>query len=675
MKKLVLLVMIAFGTKVAMAQTGEALALSKVGTAIHLDSISGSYNGCNCYVLDTMFKLVNTGTALKPVMVAGYGANKSGNTAGWTVSKNVITLKNSSCYYLPGIVHLDTQIVMNVPAGTKFYGSNLTASAFVVLRGAMLNAKGTAAAPIVMTSAKAPNSRNRGDWGGLVIAGRAPIAGSADGLATWRAGNYSKMEGLKDLPTAGMKNGTKYYAGGTMENDNSGMITYLQVNYGGYNVGAAGSGNELNGITLYGVGNKTVMKNIQVTEANDDGIEFFGGSVNVSNVLLVNTLDDDLDIDCGYQGVIQNVVIMRLDSNSRDVSGSKMVEASAKNQNHPRMTNAIITNLTAFGPRSFAGKSYVFGKTIQYYNPNTLTWRDTTPSGNNAVDFFRGVEVNTNANISIYNSIIHGYDQAINIADAQTANNIDSGMVFAFNTINNCTEAISTMNKKTLTAAAAFQTSNAFPRNSATNWLKYDQSFNNILTSDAIKAQGYDITFTQNALPSLSSIAFYSLYGKEYPATSKALQTLGTSWTADSQYLLDKKVKRKYAMRIDNRGVKNFFAAGGFELDPTTDYCAGQTPNGGSDDKGVDVNVNSRVYVENPSSFGTLNVGFDQVNTDKINVAVYDLSGKKMFTKNVNVTETSGMLSIDASTLVDGIYLVETTAGGVKSSTKVVINK
>lgn len=701
MKKLILFAMLAFTGKAATAQVnmGEEWAFSKVGgTTVKLDSISNGYNSCKCYVLDTMFSLWNTGTAAKPVNIASWGTNglsgtsaakKTTSTAGWTIAKNVITL-TKPCYYLPGVVHFDSGIVLNVPAGTKFYGSKLTASALVVLPRATINVKGTAASPVVMTSAVAASSRNRGDWGGFVIAGRAPIAGDAGGTAAMRGGNLSWMEGLKDLSSKTKKGGNIYLVGGSNEADNSGAIAYLQVNYGGFNVGAAGSGNELNGITLYGVGNKTVMKNIQVTEANDDGIEFFGGSVNVSNILLINTLDDDLDIDCGYQGTIQNVVVMRLDSNSRDVSGSKLVEASAKNQNHPRMTKATISNMTAFGPRSFAGKTYTFGKTIKYLEPRTNTWRDTTPTGSGQVDFFRGVEMNTNTNISVYNSIFHGYDQAINIADVATANNIDSGLVFAYNTINNCTEAISTVSKKTaasFTTGTAFYSGNTFPRNSATNWLKYDQQFNNILTSDAIKAQGYDITFTQNTVPALASIAFYTKFGTDFPATNKALQTLGTSWSPvsttksypiNSNYAnkLDSLVVLKYAVRIDNRGVKNFWTAGGYELDPTTDYCAGQFVRPLDSDNGTTMGaVKAEIFVENPTSFGVINIGFNKVSADNMTVNVYDLSGKKVASQKLNLDNTSGNVSMDATNLTNGVYVVETTCGGLTSSSKVILNK
>jgi hypothetical protein len=219
--------------------------------------------------------------------------------------------------------------------------------------------------------------------------------------------------------------------------------------------------------------------------------------------------------------------------------------------------------------------------------------------------------------------------------------------------------------------------------------LKYDQKFNNILTSDDIKAQGYDITFTQNTVPALASIAFYSKFGTDYPATNKALQTLGTSWgniytTAGGSTLktsgfdnsLDSLLALKLATRIDNRGVKSFWTAGGFELDPTTDYCSGQFVRPmDSDNNGAMGSVKPEIYVENPTSFGVINVGFDKVNADKMTVNIYDLSGKKVASKKVNLDNTSGNVEIDAANLTNGVYVVETNCGGVTSTSKVILNK
>ncbi len=689
MKKLILMAMIAFSAKASMAQTGEALAFTKVGNLkVRLDSISGDYNTCGCFVLDTMFSVENknTGTVSKPKYVAtagwgAWGAKTTTSVAGWEVVGKIINLRANSCYYLPGIVHLDSGITMNVPAGTKFYGSNLSPSAFVVLPKAMLNVKGTAALPVIMTSALEPSKRNRGDWGGLVIAGRAPIAGFASG--TTATGNLSPMEGLKDLPSNDKKGKNIYLAGGTDELSNSGSIQFLQVNYAGFNVGAGGSGNELNGISLYGVGNKTIMKNIQITEANDDAIEFFGGSVNVSNLLIINTLDDDIDMDNGYKGVVQNVVVMRLDTAAHDISGSKLVEASCRNVNHPRQTNGIITNMTAFGPRSFLGKNFSYSKdSFAVYNYVTKTWGKVKAAGRN---YYRGVEINTGAKIQVLNSIIHGYDQALNIVDATTASRIDSaynGLMFAYNTINNCTNPISTLSNLTSATLNAFGSTTKLERSSALNWLKYDQQFNNILASDAIQAQGYNITFTKNATPALSSIAFYSLYGKDYPATNKALQTLGTSWSprvnGKCVTLLDSHVVLKNAVRIDNRGAKAFWTAGGFDIDPTGDYCSGSgafVRPLDSDNGATLETVKPEFHVENPTSSDVINIGFDNVKTDKMTVNVYDLSGKKVASKKMNLDNTSGNVEMDATNLTNGVYIVETNCGGVVSSSKVILNK
>jgi hypothetical protein len=219
--------------------------------------------------------------------------------------------------------------------------------------------------------------------------------------------------------------------------------------------------------------------------------------------------------------------------------------------------------------------------------------------------------------------------------------------------------------------------------------MKYDQKFNNILASDAIKAQGYDITFAQNSVPTLASIAFYSLYGKEYPATNKALQTLGTSWgnimttgstpvlkTSGFDNRLDSLLALKMAARIDNRGVKAFWTAGGFSTNPNDDYCPSAFVRPLDSDNGTSMGaVKSEIYVENPTSFGVINIGFNKVSADKMTVIVYDLSGKKVASQKLNLDNTSGNVSMDATNLTNGVYIVETTCGSVTTSSKVVLNK
>lgn len=181
-------------------------------------------------------------------------------------------------------------------------GSGANATALLIARGAKLDAKGTAAAPIIFTSVadeiqpgqiESPNldiSVN-GLWGGLIVLGRAPVSvsGGAEAL---------QIEGIPANDTNGLY-------GGTDANDNSGEITYVSIRHGGANIG---DGNEINGLTLGGVGAGTKVENVEIVSTQDDGLEIFGGSVNVKNVLVWNAGDDQFDMDQAWTGTLDNFV-------------------------------------------------------------------------------------------------------------------------------------------------------------------------------------------------------------------------------------------------------------------------------------------------------------------------------------------------------------------------------
>ena len=178
------------------------------------------------------------------------------------------------------------------------------ASALVVARGGTLNANGTADCPIIMTS-ESDNIEvgqtagtnlginDRGLWGGLIVLGYAPSSFSGDVSEV-------QIEGIPADDTFGLY-------GGNDPSDNSGSITYVSIRHGGALIG---EDNEINGLTLGGVGNSTVIDNIEVVANTDDGIEFFGGTVNASNLLVWGQGDDGLDIDQAYSGTIDNAVVV-----------------------------------------------------------------------------------------------------------------------------------------------------------------------------------------------------------------------------------------------------------------------------------------------------------------------------------------------------------------------------
>lgn len=217
------------------------------------------------------------------------------------------TWTNDNIYQLNQKVVVDNGATLTIEPGTIIKGTPGTgslASALIVARGAKINAVGTANSPIIFTSTSDNitcgqtagtnlDENDRGLWGGLIILGNAPCSFSGDITE-------AQIEGIPADDTFGLY-------GGTDASDNSGVISYVSIRHGGALIG---EGNEINGLTLGGVGNGTVINNVEVVANVDDGIEFFGGTVNASNLLVWAQGDDALDIDQAYSGTIDNAVVV-----------------------------------------------------------------------------------------------------------------------------------------------------------------------------------------------------------------------------------------------------------------------------------------------------------------------------------------------------------------------------
>ena len=213
------------------------------------------------------------------------------------------TWSADSVYVLTGRVVIDGGVTLTIEPGTIIKGKEgdgANASVLIVGKGGMIDAQGTAEKPIVMTSildninvgqrnGSNLDESDKGLWGGLIILGDAPISADA---------STSLIEGLP-------ANESWAEYGGSNAADNSGTITYMSVRHGGTLIG---DGNEINGITFGGVGSGTTIDHIEVFATLDDGVEFFGGTVNVFNVSVTAQGDDGFDIDQAYSGTIDNFV-------------------------------------------------------------------------------------------------------------------------------------------------------------------------------------------------------------------------------------------------------------------------------------------------------------------------------------------------------------------------------
>ncbi len=229
------------------------------------------------------------------------------DNATWTVD---------NVYELAGRVTVLAGASLTIEPGTVIKGqpgTGANATALLVARGATINAAGTADAPIIFTSTQdeiqpgqiaSPNLTPdiNGLWGGVIVLGNGFISASAAEV---------QIEGIPATDTNGLY-------GGTDDDENSGTLQYISIRHGGANIGA---GNEINGLSLGGISANTVVENIEVVANQDDGIEWFGGSVNVTNALFWNVGDDAVDTDQGWNGTLDNYITVNPAGSAFELDG------------------------------------------------------------------------------------------------------------------------------------------------------------------------------------------------------------------------------------------------------------------------------------------------------------------------------------------------------------------
>ncbi|MEM1030068.1 MAG: hypothetical protein AAGN82_06945 [Myxococcota bacterium] len=266
----------------------------------------------------------------------GPGSGPGGGGTGGSVLSGDITTDTtltaaSSPYLLQGKVAVQDGAVLTIEPGTVIQGEAATQGTLVIKRGARIEAAGTADAPIVFTSELPPGQQAAGDWGGLIILGRAPIT-DAPGITE------KLIEGLSAA------DGELY--GGSDPADNSGTLQYVRIEFSGVDLG---NGNEINGLTLGAVGNGTTIDHVMVRNTLDDGFEWFGGTVNATHLIAFNAGDDYFDADEGYVGNLQFLFGISNTPLSEDPNGFEM-DSKTDNTDVARDTAPTIWNVTLCGP-------------------------------------------------------------------------------------------------------------------------------------------------------------------------------------------------------------------------------------------------------------------------------------------------------------------------------------
>ena len=308
-------------------------------------------------------------------------------------------LSRTTTYYMKGFNYVQNGAALVIEAGTKIYGDFNSKGTLIIQRGGKIFANGNAGDPIVFTSQKPAGQRSAGDWGGIIILGRS-------GINTASGADSAEIEGF------GPGLGPIYGGQPRVDNDSSGVLRYVRIEFPGTNLTGI-SGNEINGLTMGGVGSRTVIEYVQVSYSGDDSYEWFGGTVNCKHLIAYKGLDDDWDTDNGFRGKIQFGLSVR-DSGLVDISTSNGFESdnnvnTPTNFNGPR-TKPIFSNMTVIGPYAQTGWSL-----------NSL-WG-------------RGGHLRRNTLMSAYNSIIMAWKVGLRVDGSGVGNAATADTIQIRNTI------------------------------------------------------------------------------------------------------------------------------------------------------------------------------------------------------------------------------------------------
>jgi PKD repeat protein len=319
-----------------------------------------------------------------------------------TASTNITTNTTwSGIVLLQNKIYVKNNATLTILPGTIIRGDFATQGTLIITRGAKINAVGTATQPIVFTSNNDVGLRGEGDWGGLVILGLAKNN---------QPGGVANIEGILQI--------TDTQFGGSYDNDDSGSLKYVRVEFAGI---ALEANKEINGITFGSVGSATDVDYIQVSHSGDDAFEWFGGTVDCKHLIAYRTLDDDFDTDFGYRGKVQFGLIIR-DNNLYDgIGDSNAFESDNDNAGSAAQpkTMPIFSNITIVGPKGNGSLVLPGGETFE-----------------------KAFRLRRNTSTSVFNSLVTGWQKGLSIEGAPVEANVNGdSLVFSHNVLSTFTTA------------------------------------------------------------------------------------------------------------------------------------------------------------------------------------------------------------------------------------------
>ncbi len=289
-------------------------------------------------------------------------------------------------YVLKGWVYVTAGATLTIEAGTVIKGDKDTKAALIVERGGKVIAQGTPDLPIVFTSNQAAGSRKPGDWGGIIICGKA---------------KNNKTEML-------IEGGPRSMHGGSDDEDNSGVFSYMRIEFAGYPLK---TDQEINGLTLGSVGRGTKLDHIQVSYSNDDSYEWFGGTVNAKYIIAYHGWDDDFDTDNGFTGKLQFCLGIR-NPKIADISKANGFESDNESGGSTiqPVTKPVFSNVTLIGP---IGQDAAFQNTSVYIDGGVYA----PVNGSKLGQYQSAMQIRRSSALNCYNSVTMGFPVGIMICN------------------------------------------------------------------------------------------------------------------------------------------------------------------------------------------------------------------------------------------------------------------
>ncbi|MGC3942969.1 MAG: hypothetical protein QM762_00265 [Chryseolinea sp.] len=317
------------------------------------------------------------------------------------------TLDAGTVYLIKGQTFVPSGAVLTIPAGTLLKGDKTTKGTLIIQPGGQLIANGTESNPIIFTSNLPVGSRDRGDWGGVILLGNAWVNQTA----------LPAIEGITPSQTYG-----NITSPTTNADNNAGSLKYVRIEYAGIELTP---NNETNSLTMGGVGTGTTIDHIQVSFGGDDGFEWFGGTVNAKYLISLSSWDDDFDTDFGFGGNVQFGLAVR-NTFFADQSGSNAFESDNQGNANDTpgglagYTRAVFSNITVLGPRDVTTGTTASGTAARAISAN----------------YQNALHLRRRSALSIFNSFFSGFPVGIRLDDQPTLDNLNNGDAnYAYNVL------------------------------------------------------------------------------------------------------------------------------------------------------------------------------------------------------------------------------------------------